>query len=100
MKTNEPFELTAESIDRSSIIIWMWLVGLLGAGMMVFTLPIPRIPALLLIFGIAGFKATLVLRDYMHLKGEKILIYVIALTPLVLAIALALVLIPDIVFRR
>ena len=78
----------------------MWLVGLLGAGMMVFTLPIPRIPALLLIFGIAGFKATLVLRDYMHLKGEKMLIYAIALTPLLLAIALALVLIPDIVFRR
>ena len=68
--------------------------------MMVFTLPIPRIPALLLIFGIAGFKATLVLRDYMHLRGEKILIYAIALTPLLLAIGLALVLIPDIVFRR
>ncbi len=97
MKSNE---MTAESLDRSSIIIWMWLVVLLGAGMMVFTLPIPRIPALLLIFGIAGFKATLVLRDYMHLKGEKMLIYAIALTPLLLAIALALVLIPDIVLRH
>ena len=67
--------------------------GTAGRGMMVFMLPIPRIPALLLIFGIAGFKATLVLRDYMHLKGEKMLIYAIALTPLLLAIALALVLI-------
>ena len=100
MNLNEPTGSTAESLDRSSIVIWMWLVGLLGAGMMVFTLPIPRIPALALIFGIAVFKATLVLRDYMHLKGEKMLIYVIALTPLLLAIALALVLIPDIVFRR
>ncbi len=100
MKPNEPVTLTAESLDRSSIITWMWLVGLLGAGMMVFTLPIPRIPALLLIFGIAGIKAMLVLRDYMHLRREKFLIYAIALTPLLLAIALALVLIPDIVFRR
>ena len=100
MKLNEPAAITAESLDRASIIVWLWLVGLLGAGMMVFMLPIPRIPALLLIFGIAAFKATLVLRDYMHLKGEKLLIYAIALTPLLLAIALALVLIPDIVFRR
>jgi len=100
MKTNEPLGLTAESLDRSSVIVWMWLVGLLGAGMMVFMLPIPRIPTLLLIFGIAGFKATLVIRDYMHLKGEKLMIYAIALTPLLLAIALALVLIPDIVFHH
>jgi len=100
MKPNEPTAITAESLDRASIIVWVWLVGLLGAGMMVFTLPIPRTPALLLIFGISAFKATLVLRDYMHLKGEKMLIYAIALTPLLLAIALALVLIPDIVFRR
>src|SRR5208337_4845526 len=74
MKLNETAAMTAESLDRASIIVWVWLVGLLGAGMMVFMLPIPRIPALLLIFGIAAFKATLVLRDYMHLKGEKLLI--------------------------
>jgi cytochrome c oxidase subunit IV len=100
MNSNEPLGVTGESLDRSSIIIWMWLVGLLAAGMMVFALPIPRLPALVLIFGIAGFKATLVLRDYMHLRGEKMLIYAIALTPLLLAIAMVLVLIPDIVFRR
>ena len=98
---NERTLRTDGRISRSFIHHYMDVAGgPAGAGMMVFTLPIPRIPALLLIFGIAGFKATLVLRDYMHLKGEKILIYVIALTPLVLAIALALVLIPDIVFRR
>jgi cytochrome c oxidase subunit IV len=93
-------EQSAESLDRSSVIVWAWLVGLLGAGMMVFMLPIPHLPALMLIFGIAGFKAALVLRDYMHLRGEKAIIYAIAFIPIVLAIALALVLIPDIVFRR
>jgi caa(3)-type oxidase subunit IV len=97
MSTNKQ---TAESVDRSSVIVWMWLVGLLGAGMMVFTLPIPHYPALAVIFGIAAFKAALVLRDYMHLKSEKALIYAIAFIPVVLAIAMALVLIPDIVFKR
>lgn len=91
---------TIESVDHSSVIVWVWLVGLLGAGMMVFILPIPHLPALALIFGIAAFKAALVLRDYMHLKGEKALIYAIVFIPVMLAIALALVLIPDIVFRR
>jgi cytochrome c oxidase subunit IV len=100
MKSNEAPALTAEYLDRSSIIVWIWLVGLLAAGMLVFMLPIPRIPMLLLIFGIAGFKATLVIRDYMHLAGEKLLIYAILLTPVSLAIALALVLIPDIIFHR
>ena len=97
MSTNKQ---TAESVDRSSVIVWMWLVGLLGAGMMVFMLPIPHYFALIVIFGIAAFKAGLVLRDYMHLKSEKGLIYVIAFIPVVLAIAMALVLIPDIVFKR
>lgn len=88
------------SPDRSSVVIWIWLVALLGAGMMVFMLPIPRVIALVLIFTIAGVKAALVLRDYMHLKSEQLLIYAIAFIPVLLAIGLALVLIPDIVFRR
>lgn len=91
---------TAEDSDRAYIIIWLWLVALLGAGTLVFTLAIPRIPALLLIFGIAVFKATLVVRDYMHLKSERMLVYAIAFVPLILAIGLALVLIPDIVYRH
>jgi cytochrome c oxidase subunit IV len=100
VKSNEHLAPTAESLDRSSIIVWLWLVGLLAAGMLVFLLPIPQIPTLLLIFGIAACKAILVLRDYMHLAGETLLIYAIVLTPVSLAIALALVLIPDIVFHR
>ncbi|MDO8433361.1 MAG: cytochrome C oxidase subunit IV family protein [Candidatus Binatus sp.] len=92
--------MTAENSDRSSVIIWIWLLVLLGAGMAVFKLPISRIPALVLIFGIATLKAALVLRNYMHLKSEQVLIYAIAFVPVLLAIGMALVLIPDIVFRR
>lgn len=91
---------TIENHDREYIMIWVWLVLLLGAGMMVFTLPIARMPALALIFGIAAVKATLVLRDYMHLRSERMLVYAIAFVPVILALGLALVLIPDIVYRH
>jgi len=93
-------ESTADSGDRKSVFIWVWLVALLGSGTLVFSMPIDRIPALLLIFGIALVKAFLVVRDYMHLKTSAFLIYVILLVPLTLVMGFALVLIPDLVFRR
>ncbi len=40
------------------------------------------------------------LRDYMHLKSERLLVYALAAIPALLALALALVLIPDIVYRK
>lgn len=86
--------------DRRSVIIWVWLVGLLIAGMAVFTLHLPTLAALAIIFGIAAIKATLVLRDYMHLKAEPRIIYLIAFVPILLAIAMALVLIPDLVYNK
>ena len=85
--------------NRGSIVIWGWLIGLLFAGMTVFALHIPRLAALGAIFGIATVKAILVLRDYMHLKAEPRLIYLIVLVPLLLAIALVFVLVPDIVYH-
>jgi caa(3)-type oxidase subunit IV len=91
---------TTENSDVTYVMIWVWLVVLLGAGMLVFMLPISKGPALVLIFGIAAVKAGLVIRDYMHLKSENILIYAIVAVPVILALGLALVLIPDIVFRR
>ncbi len=32
---------SAETSDRGYVVIWVWLVVLLGAGMLVFSLPIP-----------------------------------------------------------
>ena len=56
--------------------------------------------ALAVIFAVAAMKAVLVLRNYMHLKHEHFLIYLIVLVPLLFFIGLALALVPDLVFRH
>lgn len=86
--------------SRLYVAVWALLVLLLIAGLAVFTLPIPRTVAVALIFAIAGVKAVLVLRNYMHLKHENLLIYVIVLVPALFMLGLAIALIPDIVFRH
>lgn len=80
--------------------IWEWLLALLAAGLVVFVLPIPKILALTLVFGAALIKAALVVRNYMHLKAEHLLLYVIALFPVLLFIAMAIALLPDIAWKR
>ena len=80
--------------------VWIWLVVLLVAGLSIFGLPIPREVAVGLIFGVAAVKAGLVLRNYMHLKHEHYLIYLIILVPVLFFLGLALALIPDIVLRH
>ena len=82
------------------VAIWAWLVILLLAGLAIFVLPIPREAAVTLIFGVAAIKAVLVLRNYMHLKHEHLLIYLIVLVPALFMLGLALALIPDLVFRH
>lgn len=86
--------------DRLYITIWGWLLGLLIAGVLVFTLHLATIPLLVLIFTVAVIKAALVIRNYMHLKAEHVLIYAIAGIPVLLILGMALMLIPDIVFHR
>jgi len=80
--------------------IWAWLVGLLVAGTVIVFLPIPKLLALTLVFGVAAVKAGLVIRHYMHLKAEHVLIYLIALLPVIFIIIMAISLLPDIAFRR
>jgi caa(3)-type oxidase subunit IV len=82
------------------IAIWRWLVVLAIAALGVSLLPISKIAALVLIFGIAVVKAAMVMRDYMHLKAETLIIHAIALIPILLFIGLALTLIPDIALRH
>lgn len=82
------------------VMVWAWLVFLLIAGLAIFLLPIPKTAAVALIFGIAGVKAVLVARNYMHLKREYLIIYMIALIPIIFFVGFALTLIPDIVYRH
>jgi cytochrome c oxidase subunit IV len=80
--------------------IWAWLVGLLIAGLTVFVLPIPKIAAIVLVFAAAIIKAALVVRKYMHLEAQHWLLYVIALAPVLMVIAMAVALLPDIAFKQ
>jgi len=80
--------------------IWTWLLLLFGVGMAVFALNLTRKMAATLIFGLAAIKAVLVLRYYMHLKREHVLIYLMVVVPLLFFAAFALSLVPDIVWRH
>jgi len=96
---------TTEAIDTRAesslyMLIWVWLVFLLVAGLVIFVLPIPRTAAVLIIFSIAAIKAILVLRNFMHLKHEHLVIYLTVLVPALLFLGMALTLIPDIVYRH
>ncbi|HLX36173.1 MAG TPA: cytochrome C oxidase subunit IV family protein, partial [Candidatus Binataceae bacterium] len=62
--------------------------------------PIPRTAAVITIFSIAAVKAVLVLRNYMHLNHEHLMIYLLVLIPAALFLGMALTLIPDIVYRH
>jgi len=88
--------------DESSlyVMIWGWLIFLLIAGLAIFVLPISKALAAFLIFSIAAVKAALVIRNYMHLKHEHLLIYLIVLIPLLFFFGFMMTLIPDIVYRH
>jgi cytochrome c oxidase subunit 4 len=92
--------MDTESHHPSYIAIWAWLVALLAGGLMVAYVPIGRAMAIFLIFSIAGVKALLVARYYMHLRTETLLIHAIAAIPVLLLVGMMLALVPDVVFNR
>ena len=79
-------------------LIWVWLMAFLilsiGASYLV-----NQFAALVLIFGAAVIKASLVIRNYMHLKYENLFIYALAIIPLLIVVVLALALFPDFVLN-
>jgi|SRR6516162_2618236 cytochrome c oxidase subunit IV len=98
-------DVSAETVlgrnDRALYLtVWGLLVLLLLAGLAIFVLPIPRVVGISLIFSVAAVKAFLVLRNYMHLKHEHLLIYGIVLVPALFLLGFALALVPDIVLRH
>jgi len=84
--------------ERHYLIIWLWLVVLVGISVAAAS-ALPKIQALVLIFSIAIVKALLVARNYMHLKNEKPIYYAMALVPLAFVIILLLGLFPDFVYH-
>jgi caa(3)-type oxidase subunit IV len=84
----------------ADVAVWGWLVGLLAAGLLVIFLPLQKFWIIALIFMLAAVKAFLVARNYMHLKHEHVLIYVIAAVPVIFVLGLLIALVPDMIFGR
>ncbi len=89
----------SEKAHSEYFTVWVWLVVLLAAGVALVALPIPKTAAAFLVFGVAAIKAVMVVRNYMHLKSEHLLIIAIAVVPLLFFIGLLVALIPDIAMR-
>ena len=88
--------MARERVHPNYVAVWLWLVALLIASVGVTTLPVPTGVALFLIFAMAVVKAVLVALNYMHLKFEHLLIYSMAIVPLVIFFVLWVVLYQDI----
>ena len=89
--------MTQNAAPRSRyFVIWVWLVVLTVAYLAERAVGVPRHIALAIIFGIALVKAMLVAWNYMHLRHEGRMIFVILLVPILLFTILVLLLLPDI----
>ncbi len=86
------------SHSRHYLMIWIWLLALVVVSVAAVAV-LPKFQALVLIFAVAIVKALLVARNYMHLKNERVIIYVIVLIPLTFVIILLFALFPDFVYR-
>jgi len=84
--------------ERHYLIIWLWLVALVGISVAAASL-LPKVQALALIFSVAIVKAFLVARNYMHLKNEKAIYYAIVLVPLAFVVIFLFGLFPDFVYH-
>ena len=80
-----------------SLKTWGLLVALLVVGVLAVALGLTRSLALWVIFAAAIVQVYVVGRYYMRLRSEDVLIYTLALLPVVTVIILAFVLVPDIV---
>ena len=92
--------MTTGKAHPNYVMIWVWLVALVAASLAASLLPGGRTLAVIVLFAAAIAKALLVALNYMHLRFEPRLIYLIALVPLFFALVLAVALFPDFVFHH
>ncbi|MFQ5917296.1 MAG: cytochrome C oxidase subunit IV family protein [Candidatus Binatia bacterium] len=78
--------------------VWIWLMGLVIVSIAA-SMVLPRSAAVYLIFLVAAIKAILVVLNYMHLKYERLLLYALAIVPILIVVVLLFALFPDFVFH-
>jgi caa(3)-type oxidase subunit IV len=89
----------AETHRPNYFLVWIWLIGLAIVSVAA-SFVLPKSGALFLIFSVAITKALLVVLNYMHLKYEKLLLYALAIVPLLIVVVLLFALFPDFVLRH
>jgi cytochrome c oxidase subunit 4 len=77
-----PEQPQAKHSRPSYVGIWVALAALTGVELMVAFLPWPKLVLILLLIGMAIWKALLVALYYMHLRFEKRRLRLLALAPL------------------
>lgn len=89
----------SEHVERPymKVFAWLGIITLVEVG--ITFLPIAKLIIILFLIALAVSKALLVAMYYMHLKYDRRILTVIAVSPLVLAALLTLALLPDIVFH-
>lgn len=90
--------MSADKPHANYFMIWVVLVALVAVGALFLLIPSKTL-AVVLIFAVATIKAILVVRHYMHVVNQPPMIYAMLAIPLIMAIALVFVLIPDIGHR-
>jgi cytochrome c oxidase subunit 4 len=95
MATHAHAEADAHT-QQNYMPVFYWLVGLTIAEVAVAYTTMPKLIMVVLLVGMAFTKAAMVALYFMHLKFERSTLTWIALTPLILCIFLALMLMPDI----
>jgi caa(3)-type oxidase subunit IV len=81
------------------VTIWVVLIALVAVGVSFLFLPLSKNAAVVMIFAVATLKAFLVVRHYMHVRHQPLMVYAVLGVPVLLAIALVCVLMPDIAFK-
>ncbi len=88
--------MAGEKAHPNYVAVWFLLVGLMVASVTISLFHFSESATVVVIFTIAVVKAVLVALNFMHLRFERLLIYSLAIVPLVLFFILTAVLFPDI----
>lgn len=80
------------------LLVWLGLVVLVTASIGA-SMTLPKGAALFVIFTVAVIKALLVALNFMHLRYERLLLYALAVVPLLIVVVLLFALFHDFVLR-
>ena len=85
----------AEHGSRLYLYVWFWLLALTGVEVFLAYEKLPLTTMLVLLMALSLVKAALIIAYFMHLKFEKLSLFLTLFPMLVLCIILMLIFMPD-----